>query len=195
MVLPRLYGLCKAFDRARKVVRMNDIQPGPVRQLLSCFAVILQGLAVDKLRFAHCTRRMHEPRNIVDDLAPGEFIRLQHLLSQLAILDLYIGSVPSDDFPGSVAQWIGAKYEPAISSIETAHSRFHIKWCTRSQTRAPRFQKAIAVLRINGCRPSPARGLFRGHGCEIKPGTIAVIDYAFRRGTPKHPRNGLGYSV
>ena len=51
--LPRFDGLYSGLDYARKVIRMNGIDQGPVLQLLVCFAEILQGLAVEKLDFAH----------------------------------------------------------------------------------------------------------------------------------------------
>src|SRR5215467_9582823 len=132
---------------------------------------------------------MNVPGNIVDDLSPREFGRLQDFLSPLAIFNIYTRSEPSEDFPGFVLQRIRAEYEPAIRSVETAHSRFYIKGCARSQTRAPTFRQTIAIIRMNCCRPSPTLGLVRGHGCEFKPGTITVIDCAFRRATPKHHRN------
>src|SRR5262249_690258 len=97
--LPRFDGLHTGLDYPRKIIRMNGIDEGPVLQLPMCFAEILQGLAVQKLHLAHCTRGSHKPGNVVDDLPPGQFPRTQGLLSPLAILDIHMGSVPFDDFP------------------------------------------------------------------------------------------------
>src|SRR6516165_3433939 len=72
IVLARLDRLSPRPDYARKVVRMNNVVAAPVFQLLLCLAEILLGLAVVKFHLAHCTRRMHVPGNIVDDLQPGE---------------------------------------------------------------------------------------------------------------------------
>src|SRR5262249_54002943 len=112
------------LDCARKIVRMNNVGPGPVLQLLSCLAEILQNLTVEVLDLAGCSRRMHEPWNVVDDLPPGEFLGTQGFLPSLAILDVDIRSVPFDDFPRFVPQRAGAKQEPAICAVEAAKARF-----------------------------------------------------------------------
>jgi hypothetical protein len=96
--LSRFDRLFPCLDYARKVVRMNDIGQGPVPtfQLLICFAKILQDLMVKKLRLPGWTRRTHESGNIVDDLSPGELVRLQPLFGTLAVIDVDIDSAPAD---------------------------------------------------------------------------------------------------
>jgi len=90
-------GLDAGLDYAGKVIRMNDIDQGPVLQLLVCFAEILQGLAVEKLDVAPCARRRHQPGNVIDDLPPRQFARSQAFLCALAILNVNVCSVPPDD--------------------------------------------------------------------------------------------------
>src|SRR6185295_4222265 len=82
--LPRFdrFGTC--LDHARKIIRMNGIDQGPVFQLLARIAEILQGLAVEEFHVAHSARRSHEPGNVVDDLPPGELACTLGLLSPLA---------------------------------------------------------------------------------------------------------------
>ena len=62
---------------------MNGIDQSLVLQLFTGFAEILESLLVEKLHFAHCARRIHEPRNVVDDLPPGEFSLMQAFLDSL----------------------------------------------------------------------------------------------------------------
>ena len=139
---------------------MNRTDEGPVLQLLICFAEILQGLAVQKLNLAHCTRRRHEPGNVVDDLPPGEFSRAQVLLSPLAILDVYAGSVPFEDVARFIPQWIGANQKPSIGTVETTNPSFRVDWGARSQTRLPLLDKSLTVVGMNRFRPAPALRLF-----------------------------------
>src|SRR5215831_18775255 len=106
--LPRLDRLFARLNYARKVIWMNRTDKGPVLQLLSSLAEILQGLAVEKLHIATRSGRSNEPRNVIDDLPPGEFARAQGFLSPLAIFDIEIGSVPFDDFSRFVPQRAGA---------------------------------------------------------------------------------------
>src|SRR4029450_10297835 len=68
--LSRLDRLFARLDYARKVIRMNGIDQGPVLQLFTRFAEILEGLLVEKFHFAHCSCRRHKPGNVVDDLPP-----------------------------------------------------------------------------------------------------------------------------
>src|SRR5262249_16298610 len=82
------------INDARKVIRVNRADEGPVFQLPACSAEILQGLAVKKLDLAPCTRRCHQAGNVVNDLPPGELTRTHRILSPLAILNVYTGSVP-----------------------------------------------------------------------------------------------------
>src|SRR5215475_6212907 len=116
---------------------MNRTNEGPVLQLLSCLAEILQGLAVKKLDLAHCTRRSHEPGNVVDDLPPGEFSLSNRILSSLAILNVYTGSVPFEDVARSIPQWIATNQEPSIYSVESSNPGFRVDRSARSQTRLP----------------------------------------------------------
>src|SRR6516164_9801271 len=125
-VLARFDRLFPRLDCLRKIIGMNDTDAGPVLQLLSCLAEILQSLAVDKLNLAHSTRRSHEPGNVVDDLPPGQFPRMQGLLSLLATVDVYTGSVPFEDVARFILQWIGANQEPSMGTVETANSRFRV---------------------------------------------------------------------
>src|ERR1700757_488579 len=72
LVDPALFDrLDASLDYARKVIRMNGISQGPVLQLLICLTEILEGLAVQKLHFAHCAHGRHHPRDVIDDLPPG----------------------------------------------------------------------------------------------------------------------------
>src|SRR5215469_10133723 len=140
--LARFDRRCPSLDYARKILRMNDTDAGPVLHLLICLAEILQFRAVEKRRLARCPH-IHEPGNIVDNLPPGQFARPQGFLSALAVLDIGTGSVPFDDLPGFVSQWIGAKQEPAICPVKASHARFHVKRCARSQACAPAFDQAV----------------------------------------------------
>src|SRR5262249_14682359 len=116
----RLY---PCLNHAGEIVRMNDVDKGPVLQLLVGFAEVLQRLAVEELGITPRRRRYHEPRHITDDLAPGQFLCPQALPSTLAILNIQVHAVPFDDSPRFVPQWAGAKQEPAIGAIETAQAR------------------------------------------------------------------------
>src|SRR5262249_4266748 len=124
--LSRFDRLFARLDYARKIVRMNSIDEGPVLQLLSCLTEILQGLSVQKLHFAHGTGHSHEPGNVVDDLPPGEFSRTQGFLSALAILDVYTRSIPFEDPAPFILQRIAANQEPSIGTVETANASFGI---------------------------------------------------------------------
>ena len=113
---------------------MNGADERPVLQLLVCFAEILQGLAVEKLHLAHWPHRRHESGNAIDDLPPGEFSRTQGFLAPLAILDVHVGSVPFEDVARFIPQWIGAKQEPSIGTVESANASFRVDRSARSQS-------------------------------------------------------------
>src|SRR6516225_9901073 len=181
--LARFDRLCPSLDYARKILRMNHTDASPVLQLLICFAEILQFRAVEKRRLARCPD-IHKPGNIVDNLPPGQFAGPQGFLSALAILDLGTGSVPFDDLLRFVSQWIGAKQEPAICTVKASHSRFHVKRLARSQARAPTFDQAVAVIRMDGCSPSPTLGLFRSHARVIEPYLVSEVAVAVRASSP-----------
>ena len=133
--LPGFDGFGACLDDARKIIRMNGADEGPVLQLLICLAEILQDLPVEKLHFAHRAHRGHEPGNVVDDLPPGEFARTQGLLATLAILDVDIGSEPPGDASRLIAQGVCAKQEPSIGAVVTAHACFRVHWqCPRRDT-------------------------------------------------------------
>src|SRR5262249_61696391 len=73
--LRRFNGFLARLNHTRKVVWMNGADQGPVFQLFSRSTEIIEGLLVEKLYLAHCTRRGREPGNVVDDLPPGQFPR------------------------------------------------------------------------------------------------------------------------
>src|SRR6516162_10469041 len=168
---------------------MNRTDEGPVLQLLSCLTEILQGLTVQKLHFAHCAHRRHEPGNIVDNLAPRQFPRMQGLLYPLAILDVYAGSVPFEDVAPFILQWITANQEPSIGTVETANPRFRVNRGTRSQTRLPILDQFLTVVRVNRLRPPPALRLFRSHARVIEPYLIEEVAVAVRTSSPCCRRN------
>src|SRR5215467_10370342 len=170
---------------------MNRTDEGPVLQLLSCLTEILQGLTVQKLHFAHCAHRRHEPGNVVDNLAPRQFPRVQGLLYPLAILDVYTGSVPFEDVAAFILQWIAANQEPSIGTVETANSRFRIDWDARSQTRLPLLDKFRTVVRVNRLRPPPALCLFSSHARVIEPYLIEEVAAAVRTSSPCRRRDRI----
>src|SRR5215471_15905894 len=151
---------------------MNGIDQSPVLQFLICPTEILQSLPVQKLHLAHCTRRCHEPRNVVDDLTPGEFSCTQDLLPPLAILDVCAGSVPFKNVARFIPQWISANQEPSIGSVESANASFGVDRGARSQTRLPLVDQFLTVVRMDGFRPAPALRLFRGHTRVVEPDPI-----------------------
>src|SRR6516162_1411995 len=163
---------------------MNRTDEGPVLQLLSCLTEILQGLTVQKLHFAHCSHRRHEPGNIVDNLAPRQFPRMQGLLYSLAILDVYTGSVPFEDVAPFILQWIAANQEPSVGTVETANSRFRVNWGARSQTRLPLLDKFRTVVRVNRLRPPPALRFFRIYARVIEPHLVDEVAVAIRTSSP-----------
>src|SRR5262249_32833262 len=105
--------------------------------------------------------------------------------SPLAILDIYIGSIPFDDFPGFVSQWIGANKEPSICTVETASARLRVHRCARSQTRLPVLDKFLTVVQMNRFRPAPALRLFRSHARVIEPHPIDEVAVAIRTSGPR----------
>src|SRR6516164_4678428 len=163
---------------------MNRTDEGPVLQLLSCLTEILQGLTVQKLHFAHCAHRRHEPGNVVDNLAPRQFPRMQGLLYSLAILDVYAGSVPFEDVAPFILQWIAANQEPSIGTVETANPRLGVDRGPGSQTRLPLFDQLLMVLGMNRLRPPPALRLFRSHARVIEPYLIEEVAVAARTSSP-----------
>src|SRR5262249_12337660 len=104
--LPRLDRFFACLNYARKVIWMNRTDEGPILQLLTCSTEIPKSLAVQELHFAHCTRRRHEPWDVVDDLPPREFSRAQGFLAPLTVFDVYTGSVPFQDLARFIPQWI-----------------------------------------------------------------------------------------
>src|SRR5262245_42975891 len=178
-----LSGLERLFarlDHARKVIRMNGIDQGPILQLFTGFAKILQDLPVQKLYFAHCTGRSHEPGNVVDDLPPGQFPRTQGLLPPLAILDVYTGPVPFEDVAPCIPQWIAANQEPSIGTVETANSRLRVDRGARSQTQLPLLDKFRTVVWVNRFRPPPALRSLRSHPRVIEPYLVQEVAVAIR---------------
>jgi hypothetical protein len=91
-----LNGPDASLDDAWKVIRMNDIGQCPVFQVLSCLAEILQSLTVEKLDLTLRAHRRDQPGDVIDDLSPGQFPRLQDFLCPLPVLDVKICSVPPD---------------------------------------------------------------------------------------------------
>src|SRR5262249_35154191 len=112
--LARFYRLSPCLDDSGKVVRVNDIDARPVFQFLPRLAEIFHHLLIKKLHLACCTRRMYEPRDVVNDLPPRKFAGLQSFLSTLPILDINIGSVPLEDVARFILQWIAANKEPSV---------------------------------------------------------------------------------
>src|SRR5262245_13486549 len=100
--LPCFDRLFARLDYTWEVIGVNDIDQGPILQLFTRFAEVLKGLSVEKLDLAHCARRSHKPGDAVDDLPPGEFSLAHRILSPLAILNVYTGSVPFEDVARSL---------------------------------------------------------------------------------------------
>src|SRR5215470_13075140 len=115
LVHPALFDrLDASLDDTGNIIRMNGISQGPMLQLFICLTEILEGLAVEKLHFAHCAHRRHQTRDVIDDLPPGQLLRTQVLLPSLAILDVCTGSVPFKDVSRLIPQRISANEEPSI---------------------------------------------------------------------------------
>src|SRR6185295_9121238 len=104
-----------------------------VLQVFDGLTEILKNPSVEKLHLPHCARHKHQSWNVIDRLTPRELARSQSLFDPLAIFDVHIGSVPLDDLPQFVSQWIGQKQEPAICAVETSHARFSFDGHARSQ--------------------------------------------------------------
>src|SRR6185369_7037771 len=180
------------FDRldaslyyTRNIIRMNGISHGPMLQLFICLTKILEGLAVEKLHFAHCAHRRHQTRDVVDDLPPGQFSRAEGFLSTLAILDVCTSSVPFKDVARLIPQRIRANEEPSIGTVlETAHPRLSVDRGARAQTRLPLLDKFLAVVRMNRFCPPPALRVFRRHAHIIEPHLIDEITVAVRPSGP-----------
>src|SRR6266850_1032217 len=56
------------------------------------------------------------------------FTSLEGLLRPLSVLDLQIDSVPLDDVPRFVSQWVGTKQKPAICAVKTTKACFNLSW-------------------------------------------------------------------
>src|SRR5215469_5794800 len=67
--LARFERRCPSLDYARKILRMNDTDAGPVFHLLICFAEVLQFRSVEKRGLGRCPD-IHKTGNVVDDLTP-----------------------------------------------------------------------------------------------------------------------------
>src|SRR5215469_18881383 len=163
---------------------MNGLDQGPVLQFLICPTEILQSLPVQKLHLAHCTRRCHEPRNVVNDLTPGEFSCTQDLLPPLAILDVCAGSVPSKDVARFIPQWIAANQERSIGTVESTNARLRVDRNSRSERRLPLLDKSFPVVGMNCLRPPPALRLFGGHVGILKPHLIEEVTVAIGASSP-----------
>lgn len=75
---------------------MNCIAEGPILQIITRLAEILQRLAVEKLHLAACAHGRNKPGDIVDDLEPVDLPRSQEFLCPLPVLDINVCSVPLD---------------------------------------------------------------------------------------------------
>src|SRR5262249_45441379 len=150
-----------------------------------------KGLPVEKLHFAHCARCSHQAGNVVDDLPPGEFPRMQGFLSPLAILDIYTGSVPFEDVARFIPQWIAANHEPSIGTVESANPSFGVHRRPRSKTCLPLLDKFLTVVRMNRFHPPPALRLFRGHGRVIEPYLVEEVAVAIGASGPRCSGDGI----
>src|SRR5262249_28610435 len=121
-------------DDARQVIRVYGADQRPVLQLFLGPAEILEDLPVEEFHLAHRALGGDQARNVVDDLSPGNLIRAQRLLAAFAILDIEVRSEPSGDVPLRIAQGIGAKQEPSIRAVVTAHSRFDVSGSSGGHT-------------------------------------------------------------
>src|SRR6266704_2977244 len=74
---------------------------------------------------SHVGKTMHFSKI---ELAPSQLF-----FRPLAILDIYIGSVPFDDFPGFVSQWVGSKQEPTICAVKTTKACFSLSWFSTNE--------------------------------------------------------------
>src|ERR1700687_4978294 len=61
----------------------------------------------------------------------------QLLLRPLEILNIVIRSVPSDDIPSLVTQWLAAEKEPTIFSVVAPQTRFELTRLARSPDSPP----------------------------------------------------------
>src|SRR5262249_7869167 len=83
-----------------------------------------------------------------------------------------------------IPQWIGANQEPSIGTVESANASFGVYWDARSQTRLPRFDQFLTVLRMNRFPPAPALRLFGGHTRIVQPHLIEEVAVAIGTSSP-----------
>jgi hypothetical protein len=112
---------------------LRAIQPSPIfrvdhRLIVTWYVKLLQG-ATEIIERASVSVKPtsigpadhDELRNIVDEV-PKLF------LCPFQVLDIYIGSVPSDHLAIIVSKWFGAKQKPTIFSIRSSQAGFLLSW-------------------------------------------------------------------
>jgi hypothetical protein len=109
----------------------------------------------------------------------------QHRLAPLAILDVGIRSIPSDDVAASVTQGLGAKQEPTIRPVAAPHPRFGLARPPSPEDRAPRVRQARHVVRVNRESPAPSLRLLQGQTRILVPSSIEEVGVAIRPGAPR----------
>src|SRR5262245_5566439 len=187
--LPRFDGFLTRLNHTRKVIWMDCADQCPVLQLFVFLSEILKGLSVEKFHFAHCAHRSHQPRNTIRYLAPGEFACPSRFLFPLTTFNIDAGSVPFNDFPRFVSQWVRAKQEPSIGSVEATHTRFSLNRLASNESQLPIFDKSLAIIWMNRLGPPPALSLFRSHARVIQPTLIEEVAVAIRTSSPCRCRN------
>src|SRR5581483_4809044 len=150
---------------------------------------ILQGLMIEELHLAHRSHGRDKPGNVVDDLAPREFPRMQSFLPPLAVVDVEIGSIPFHDLAGLVAKRINAEQMPAVGTVETTNPRFGFAWSFRSQDALPRSCQTGQIIRMDGDSPVPALRLFTGQTRELEVVPVQEVGRAINVRGPRERRN------
>src|SRR6185295_11619959 len=82
-------------------------------------------------------------------LCGANFLRL------LAVLDIGIRPIPSNDVSRLVMQRYSAEQKPAIVAVKSAHARFRFIRCSRSQACAPFLHEVCEIFGMNCDCPAP----------------------------------------
>src|SRR5215469_271488 len=173
----------------RKIIGMNNADPGPVSHLLGCFAEILQGLAVGELDLAHCAQRSHEPGNVVDDLPKGEFSRMQSFLCALTIIDVCKKEVPRGYFVFRVSHRETAYLEPSVHSVRTPAAMFDVIDTPLFDRFDASFDYAGKIIRVNGITQGPVLQVVTCFAEILQGLTVEKFDLTHCAHGRHHPRD------
>jgi hypothetical protein len=119
-----------------------------------------------------------------EDGVEAGFAAAEGFFGFFVVVDIFEGSVPTDDFALGIAAGGGACAHPPPGTVEATDAVLDINGSAGAEGFFPRFEGGKKIVRVEGLCPTCAKGFLLGEACECGEAPAGREDESVRFGSP-----------